>query len=319
MKVLSVDMGGSSIKMACMEQGTIKDMVKIPVRSELGFEAAMPLLGHEISSLLQRHPGIGGIGIAYAGLVDPVRKRILSSNGKYGEAGQIDLEAWISGLTGLPMILENDANAALLGETAYGCAKGETDVVMMILGTGIGTAAMMEGRMVRGKHYQAGCLGGHFLIEKPSEGRLCTCGGRGCLEASAGTWALGRNVRAHDGYTDSGLAGEAKIDFAVLGKWCRQQDPLANAVLDECVDLWAGGIINLIHAYDPETVVLSGGVMHLGEEIILRIRELTDRYAWTPWGHVDIRRAEDPDSSVVKGLNYLMETALLRCSARIDK
>lgn len=310
MKVLSIDMGGSSIKMACMEQGEVMDIAKIPVHSGLGLEDTLPVLSSEISSFTRRNPGISGIGIAYAGLVDPVRKRIVSSNGKYGADVQFNFEKWIDGLTGLPMILENDANAALVGETAWGCAAGETDVVMMILGTGVGTAAMMDGRLVRGRHYQAGCLGGHFLIQKISEGADCSCGGRGCLEASAGTWALERVVKSHPQYSGSGLSGEAVIDFAALGRWVRRQDSLANAILADCIEIWAGGIINLIHAYDPETVVLSGGVMNMGDQILPRIKELTGRYAWTPWGSVDIRSSTEPDCSVVKGLGYLMETAL---------
>jgi glucokinase len=90
----------------------------------------------------------------------------------------IDLAEWFIENVGLPARIENDARMALLGESYAGAARGFTDVVMMTLGTGIGGVAMIEGKLLRGKHAQAGCLGGH--IPAVFNGRPCTCGAIGC-------------------------------------------------------------------------------------------------------------------------------------------
>ena len=128
------------------------------------------------------------VGIAYPGLVDPVKQLVISASGKYTDATKFDFSAWSRGRFGCGCILENDANAALMGEIGYGCAAGETDAVLMILGTGVGTAAVMNGELVRGKHFQAGCLGGHFPVG--GEEWRCSCGGYGCVEANGSSWAL---------------------------------------------------------------------------------------------------------------------------------
>jgi hypothetical protein len=103
---------------------------------------------------------VAGVAIGFAALVDSRVNRILSTDGKYEDVKDIDLAKWVRENIGLPTRIENDARMALLGESYAGAALGFTDVVMMTLGTGIGGVAMIEGKLLRGKHAQAGCLGG---------------------------------------------------------------------------------------------------------------------------------------------------------------
>ncbi len=113
---------------------------------------------------------------------------------------------------------------ALLGERHAGAARGCDDVVMITLGTGIGGAAMIEGKLLRGKHAQAGCLGGHLPAKVG--GRLCTCGAIGCLEAEASGWSLPLLAREWKGFAASKLATQEHINFRTLFELadCRRPD-----------------------------------------------------------------------------------------------
>ena len=87
---------------------------------------------------------------------------------------------------------------AAVGEWKYGAGRDTNDLVVMTIGTGIGTSAIIEGKLLRGRHFQAGCLGGHISVQY--EGRECTCGNKGCLEAYGSTWSLEGRVKEAEGF-----------------------------------------------------------------------------------------------------------------------
>src|SRR6185436_1327858 len=122
-------------------------------------------------------------GLGFPGLVSTRAGRVLSTNSKYEGAPEIDLTEWSRQLFDLPLRVENAARMALLGEVYAGATQSSTALVMMTLGTGIGGVAMIEGKLLRGKHSQAGCLGGHIPVL--FTGRPCTCGAVGCAESEA--------------------------------------------------------------------------------------------------------------------------------------
>src|SRR5439155_23768344 len=117
---------------------------------------------------------------------------------------EMELATWSRDTFGLRLCIENDARMALLGESYEGAARGFSDVVMMTLGTGIGGVTMIEGKLLRGKHSQAGCIGGHFPVL--FSGRPCSCGGIGCAEAEASGWSLPAVVNDWPGIASSALA-----------------------------------------------------------------------------------------------------------------
>lgn len=303
---VAVDLGGTRIKMALIRDGGILQSRVLQLEAGADLRRGMQAVEQVIMEWLpscEETPF--GIGIAFAGLLNPIEKRVVSVNGKYLDAPGFDFGAWSQEKFGLPLVLENDANSALLGEVHYGCAKGFNDAVIMILGTGVGTAAMINGRLIRGKHFQAGCLGGHFTVSE--NGRLCTCGSRGCVEANASTWALPLIAREQPDFDRSGLASEEKIDFLALEKWVLRGDTVAVRLLDWCNDCWSAGIKNLIHAYDPEVVILSGGVLKCGDMIIKPLTEKVKSSVWTPWGEVAVRVAQNPEHSVLLGVHHSLE------------
>ncbi len=135
MKTISADMGGSRVKLAMVENGAIVENEIFPV-SDDGFVATLAELERRISVLRTRHPGEwDGIGIALPGIIDEERCRVLSCNDKHAGVENVDIFAWAREKLSLPCRMINDARAALLGELNFGCAKGEQNAVMMILGT----------------------------------------------------------------------------------------------------------------------------------------------------------------------------------------
>lgn len=231
-----------------------------------------------------------GLALGFCGLADARIGRVVSTNKKYEDAPSIDFQEWSRQELGLRFAIENDARMALLGERHAGAARGCDDVVMITLGTGIGGAAMIEGKLLRGKHAQAGCLGGHLPAKVG--GRPCTCGAIGCVEAEASGWSLPLLAREWPGFATSKLANCQDLDFKTLMDQADVGDRIAREILDSCLRVWATGAVGLIHAYDPERIVIGGGVMHRADVVLPYIQHYVNQHAWTPWGKVKIVAAQ---------------------------
>ena len=302
MKTIAIDLGGSRVKMGVVDNGKVVHWAMVESNSSQGLAPLLPKLEQVCRPWLEEEP-VDGMGIAFPSLVDVDRKKILGHNGKFPDYAQVDLERWAWERFQLPMVVENDANAAALGEGAFGAAAGVENFVLMTLGTGIGTAAVMNGRLVRGKHYQAGNLMGHLPLKV--DGRKCAgCPGVGCAEAQASTWALPLMVA--EAKEDSPLKREKRVDFQVLKTYVDQGDPLAVSLFEECCAYWANCLISMVCAYDPELIVLSGGVINWGPQLTDRLIRTVEERAWTPWGKLQFRLAEHPEHSVLLGLHGLL-------------
>jgi glucokinase len=232
---------------------------------------------------------------------------VVSTNGKYEDAPEIDLPAWCRAEFGIQFALENDARMALLGEWYAGAAQGVEDVVMITLGTGIGGAAMAGGHLFRTKQVQGGCLGGH--IPALFTGRRCTCGGFGCMEAEASGWALPLIAKDWPGFADSRLAQAEQVNFRALFELAEDGDRVAVELRDRCLRVWACGTVGLIHAYGPELVVIGGGVMRSASVILPYIQEYVRKYSWTPSGTVLVRAASlGNDAGLLGAIPLLTDT-----------
>ncbi len=306
--VIALDLGGTRIKLGLVRGAHILASDELDARADLGLLARLPELTGRINALLQQASlsaaDIAGVGIAVPGIVDTVNRKVLTINAKYSDAPQIDLVAWAQNTWGLPLCMENDTRAAMIGEWRHGQGKGYDNLVLMTLGTGIGTSAVIEGRVLRGKHFQAGILGGHVIIDR--HGNRCNCGMVGCAEAQASTWTLESFVTSHPQYPVSVLSQEDKIDFKTIFQRAEAGDTLACIVRDECVDVWATCAYNLVQAYDPEVVILGGGVMASREFIIPRIQQQLDQNSWATWGKVAVVEAALINSAALLGVSDLV-------------
>jgi len=286
MLALSLDMGGTHIGCGVIRDNELLASTSLDSERAGSLESLLPSINDAFRNLLRESGATAeecaGVAIGFPGIVDVRSGRILSTLKKYEDAIHLDLGKWAIEHFGLRLRIENDARMALMGEQYAGAAQGVQDVVMITLGTGIGGAAMILGKMVRGAHSQAACLGGHLPVNYL--GHKCTCGNIGCAEAEASGWSLPRIVRETDGYDESSLADVAQIDFQALFTAARNADAVAKTVLQHCLNVWAANAVALIHAYDPELVIFGGGVMQSADDILPFIEDHVEKHAWTSWG-----------------------------------
>lgn len=304
------DLGGTRIKLGLVREGTLLARAEIGARPEAGFAAALDRVAGERPAVC-RMAGISsgelaGFAMAFPGIIEPVTDRILSAPaGKFDDAKGTAAHETGRRALGLPVFIVNDANAALAGEWRFGAARGCRSVVMMTLGTGIGTSVIIEGAPLRGQHGQAGCLGGHLPALVP--GALCACGNLGCAETEASTWALPRRARAHPGFAASGLAKAPTLDYRAVFESAARGDRVAAELRERALQVWSATAVALIHAYDPERLIIGGGIMQGAAEILDAIRAHVDRHAWTPWGKVAIVAAALGNDAGLLGASALAE------------
>jgi len=179
---------------------------------------------------------------------------------------------------------------------------------MVTLGTGIGTSVLIDGRPLRGKHHQAGVLGGHLVVEP--NGRQCICGARGCYETQCGSWAIPEIVRAERDFTSSELSRRSQIDYATIFQLAIAGDALAIRMRNRALDWWGALLVTLIHSFDPERIVIGGGIMRSADVILPHLRKFVDDNAWTPWGRVELLPAELGNDAGMIGLHALFNTKL---------
>lgn len=309
---IAIDLGGTIVKIGLLKEGKLIDRSEMTAQSASGLKSQLPQLEAAIDLILSSNQlsveDLLGIGFSFAGLVDSSASRILSTNQKYDDGPATDLVGWASAKWNCPLFAENDARMALLGEWQYGAGKGTSDLVMVTLGTGIGSAVLINGQLLKGKHFQAGNLGGHFVVNH--NGTVCTCGNIGCVEAEASTWRLPSLLREHPAFPESSLSEEQVIDFKALFIHAANNDRVAKEVLDHCLSAWAAGIITMIHAFDPELIVLSGGIMKSSAIILPALQKKVTHRAWTPWGKVQLVEARYPNSAALYGADYLVRSSL---------
>lgn len=245
---IGVDVGGTGVKGAIVSaEGTMYGRCELPTVPEEGRAGLLQRIERVIGALIAEGGPVRGVGIGTAGRVDPRRGEVLYATGNLpGWTGTRLAEA-LRASTGLPVFAANDADAAAYGEGWIGAARGFDHYAMLTLGTGVGGALIHAGRIVTGRQGAAGELGHAVLYPN---GRPCNCGQRGCLEQYVSGTALGRMAKRIDPSWDARRFMEA----AAGG------DPRTEAPLGEFVEALRLAVRNLQAAFDPDAVVIGGGV-----------------------------------------------------------
>ncbi len=301
-----MDLGGTRIKFGVIDEGKLVSTASIVVPSSEYFAAILPDIERQIDTMLQEggYDSLQGVGMAFPTIVDSDNMRLLYKYVKYNDANDLDLKGWARSRWNAPLAMENDARAALVGEWQYGAGQGADNLVMITIGTGVGSAAMMNGRLIKGTNYLAGNIGGHQIIR--FDGVRCNCGNTGCLESEASSWALPDILKNHPGYAGTAFeSGNEQPDFEAVFRLAASGDPFALSVRNRCMDVWFNGILNLIFAFDPEKVIIGGGVMHSAEVILPYIQHKIDHASWLPDHPARMVAARQPDWAGVLGAGYL--------------
>jgi glucokinase len=246
-----------------------------------------------------------GISLALPSLVDVSTARVMDEYGKFSDAVGVDFRTWAQEEFGLPLAMENDARMAMIGEWMHGAGKDCDDLVMITLGTGIGTSVVLDGRVVRGKHGQAGCLGGHTAVRY--DGRLCTCGNIGCAEAHASSSRLMEILNEEPSFLDSALSKLKNPDYKAVFELAEKGDACALVVRDKSLEVWSALAVTLVHSYDPERVIIGGGISKSSDVIVPYMQDFIDRHARTPWGQVEVFAASCGNDAALVAGEWLVE------------
>lgn len=260
---LGIDVGGTDVKFAVIDNNAIVYRSKIPANKE-SVDAILNEICDECKKIAKEYPyssvGVGVPGIVYDGLLTTIN--LPFKNTPVAK----EMEARI----GMPVAVDNDANCAALGEVLGGGGKEYRNAVLITLGTGVGGGVIANGEILRGR----GCAGelGHIIIQSEN-GRKCTCGQTGCLEQYASAKALVRQATEAAGeHPDSMLAQlyrendelNGKLFFDALHKNC----PVAEAVFDKYLDWLCVGIKSFQMIFDPEVILLAGGITKQGDNFL---------------------------------------------------
>lgn len=254
MKILGIDIGGTFIKVILKDNKTIiTDKVKIE-ESHKTPENFINL----IKMVIEKYSP-DRVGIAVAGLVDKSGRITNSPNLRYVE--NINLKSILQDGCGIPVVIGNDANFAAYGEYVYGSGKNSQLLICLTLGTGLGGGAVIEGKILEGVS-GCGMEIGHMVVEKGGE--VCNCGRRGCLEAYVSSYGLERIYRK--------ISGTELSSFDII-RLAKQQDSNAVKTFEIFVDYLSLGVMNIAHIFNPDKVILSGGVVENYPELIERLRQ----------------------------------------------
>jgi glucokinase len=269
---LGVNVGTRTISAVVTDMhGSAMKRAREPSQMASGPEALIAQVGRVVGEMLTGLPAslgeVLGIGLAVpAPILGSTEVRF--SPPSYPGWGELKIAERTEDRFGLPVLLDNDANAAAVGEHLYGAGRGVRDMFYLIAHRGVGGAAIVNGLLHRGAHGGAGEIG-HTMVDL--EGPRCGCGRYGCLEAFAGRAAIARRAsRALKlagggrmaGFEAGEVTAEAVIDAGLSG------DPLARRILEETGEYLGLGIVGAINVLDPELIVLGGSTIRAGELVL---------------------------------------------------
>ncbi|WP_130869543.1 ROK family protein [Intestinimonas massiliensis (ex Afouda et al. 2020)] len=281
MHYLGIDLGGTNVAAAVVDKdGTILGKASLPT-PRTGAEAVADQMAAAAKAAAEQAgvslEQVESVGIGSPGTIEPQHGLIKFWSNLDFE--NVPLAALVEERLHKRIYLENDANAAALGEYAAGAGKGSQSMVAITLGTGVGGGAILNGRLYTGFNY-AGMEVGHFVIEH--NGRPCTCGRKGCFEAYCSATALIKRTRqVMEENPDSllwQLAGDLdKVNGRTPFDAAAQGDAAAGKVIDEYVDYLGCGVASLVNILQPEVFCIGGGPSAQGETLMAPVRYILNR------------------------------------------
>jgi predicted NBD/HSP70 family sugar kinase len=226
------------------------------------------VVGECAAAAKERNTSPAAIGVATGGWVDPNRGNVVYATGNLPGWSGTEIRAELERATGLPVAVENDANAMAVAEKRFGLAKSAGNFVAVTLGTGVGGGCYIDGRLSRGSHFLANAIG-HITVEPG--GLPCTCGQSGCLEVYANAAALVR------------YAGPPFVSAAEVARAAREGETAAREAVRTYAGYLARGLGALVHLLDPELIALSGGIAESNEALLEDLSQHMSRQVigWT--------------------------------------
>jgi glucokinase len=285
--VLGVDLGGTQIR-ACRADRNghiLREARELTLAAE-GPEAVLGRIKETLRDVLEgaAQGSVLGVGVACPGPLDPDTGVVLGPPNLPGW-DNVPLRDIMQYNFNLPVFINNDANLAGLAEFHFGAGRGTSDLVYLTIGTGIGGGIIVGGRLLMGAHGLAG-EPGHATVEP--DGPRCNCGNVGCLESLSSGPSIARQAAEwiRQGYksvlSQELQKGGRELTAEMVGKAALDGDEVALRAVARAAHYLGIGVLNLIHIFDPQMVVLGGGVSKLGELLFNPVRLWVRDHALTP-------------------------------------
>jgi glucokinase len=312
--VLAVDLGGTKLRSAVVSKyGKIAAVSNLKTEAEKGPEYIIDRLVESLGTLIAENQfsnkDISGICIAVAGPVD-VKRGIVTSSPHLPGWHNVPLKKIIAERTGIRTFVDNDVNAAAIGEYVFGAAKGVTDFVYIAVGTGLGGGIIINGQLYKGADGAAGEIG-HTIIKE--NGPKCSCGNCGCLEALCAGTAIEREIRKKlkkiSATEVARVYGKAANEITAkdVGKAANEGDLIACEVISNAAYYLGIGLANVINVFNPQMIVLGGGVIKIGDIYVSPAIEVARETAFElPASTVKIVRSKLGDDTGILGAAALI-------------
>ena len=289
MKVLTFDIGGDYIKYGvCDEHFKLLETHKIPTEAQKGGQ----VLIERIISIIESYDNIDRVAVSTAGQVDSENGIVVYSTGKIPYYTGMMVKKLIENRTGIPTFVENNVDAAAVGEAEFGAARGCSDFICLTYGNGIGGAIYLNNALYKGSGSSAGELG-HMIIH--AGGKQCKCGGEGCYECYASATALINSVNK--------VVKDPLDAFQIFEK-DNFEKPEIRSEIDKWIDEIIVGLINIIYTFNPPLIVLGGGIMNEDYIIDLIDRKIYNRLM-DNYRNVNIVRSRLGNDAALLGAAYL--------------
>ena len=310
--LIGVDIGGTNVRMGVVTpEGKVLEKVEYLTDTSRGGLALFQELISHLKDLIRKDfkPSytLIGIGIGVAGIID-IKKGILRYSPNLPDLNGVELRDFLKEKISAPIVIENDANAFTLGEGWMGAARGSQHYCGITLGTGVGGGMVVEGKILHGTEGMAGEVG-HMVINP--EGLLCSCGGKGCLEVYASGTGIrrmaleaiekgkGKGILQWSGGNPQKITSEKVFEAAQSG------DLTAKEIFVRMGGYLGLGLVDLIHLFNPEKIVIGGKVSRAWDYFIGNTMEtVQERSMKGPRERVQIVQALCGDDAGILGAAY---------------
>ncbi|MNM85364.1 Glucokinase [compost metagenome] len=266
---IGIDLGGTNIKAGIVtSEGGVVYRISVPTNAHKGGEAILEHLAAIVEKLRlyasEQDWEIQGVGIGSAGQVNAEAGIVMGATANLPGWAGMRLRERLNALTGLPVVIDNDANAMAYGEAWIGSGRNWRDFICVTLGTGVGGCLIIDKQPYRGRDGFAGEIG-HQVIQ--ADGHPCNCGRAGCWEQYASVTALMRIVQ------ESGVDCTKYHNPEEVFALAREGDLQAVELVDRYSSYIAIGLVNLIHLFNPQGIVIGGAVTKQGDFLLKRVRQ----------------------------------------------
>jgi glucokinase len=264
--LIGVDVGNTTMSGGLVApDGAVLSVVETSTHRDgpgTALDTLLGTIGELVSWAEARGVKVEGIGVGLPGIVDVDAGTLGTGIGQLPELAERPLVELIRAKTGIDAFVDNDVNALALGEWRYGLARGATSLVVLALGTGLGGAVILDGRLVRGRSGYAGEFG-HVPVK--FDGRRCPCGARGCLGAYAAGYGIAmeyrRRVQGHRRPVKRGSPPPSEANAEEVFATSAAGDARARAVIDEACRALGAALAVIVNGLNPEVIVVTGGVV----------------------------------------------------------